>query len=473
MTIQKKIIERTGSQEFVYSYEECKWYSYDAFWVRAIRLADEIKHWNVGKIVAVLENGIQLFLLYFACMLSNTTIIPIDPHKAGEEIKDVLKGHPDSKIIKEQEADALWKRECGRVSAFSITDFRKRIETIDFHKTYMITYTSGSTGIAKGVKHSLGNLFLTAGAFAKVTNLNSSYMMCHCMPMTYMAGILNTIMMPFISGCRIVLFPRFDVISAVSFWKKAQGFGINAFWFSPTMLKILMTVDRKGSGKEYLAGKKPLFYVGTAPLFDDVRGKFEHKYGVKLLQSYGLSETLFLSTELMSEGCDHSSVGFVLPDVDIKIADDGEIKVRVPWMFQGYYNEETSDYFDGNYYLTGDLGKIEKGRLYITGRKKDLIIKGGMNISPRQIEDCIVNLDVVEECSVSGVVVDNEECIVCWYVPFNNSLQTGIINSEIEKKLGKHCRIDYFRQIDQVPKNLNGKADKKKLVEGFRYDSKI
>ena len=146
-----------------------------------------------------------------------------------------------------------------------------------------------------------------------------------------------------------------------------------------------------------------------------------------------------------------------------------EIRIDVPWMFLGYSNENTSDYFEDNKYKSGDLGKVDnQNRLYITGRIKDLIVKGGMNISPTQIEKSLTRYEQISECAVAGVMVKEEENIACWYVLKKDlELSHVEVNNLLEKELGRHCRIDFFRQINEIPKNLNGKIDKKKLVREF------
>lgn len=460
--VKEKICLLTGDDPFVLNMKTEKWYSYKEIWSNAILLSKSETIKNSNSIIAIMENGIDLFTLYFACMISNTTVIPLDPQKAENELNKIINENPDSPVLRDIDSLIDEKR------AIIDDEIYKMICQIDFDKVFMITYTSGSTGHAKGVIHNLRNLFMAAYSFGKATGLTQEYTMCHVMPMTYMAGILNTIIMPFLFGCKIVILPRFDVMSAISFWKNVEKHSVSAFWLSPSMLNILMTVDRKGRAKEYLSQIKPLFYIGTAPLFENIREKFESKYDVKLLQSYGLSETLFISTERPDINNDSKSVGTLLEDVKLNLYDDQEIGIDVPWMFLGYSNEKTEEYFRDNNYMSGDLGKVIDNRLYITGRKKDLIIKGGMNISPSQIEECINTIGIVRECAVTGVLQNDEENIVCWYVEEKDKEFSGnIVNKIIEDKLGRHCRIDTFVLLNEIPKNLNGKTDKKALVEGF------
>lgn len=454
-----------GEREFVYSLEKSKWYTYDQVWENARRYCQYLQEHKIQEVSAVLENGIELFILYFACMLGNIKIIPIDPQKSEVEVKRILENHPNVHVI-----DDVSKLP-PLVEKISNANISKLIEAVDFDKIYMVTYTSGSTGQAKGVQHSLRNLFLASVCFGDTVGFSEKSCVCHTMPMTYMAGILNTIFMPFIQGSKIVLFPRFSVMTAINFWKNVRALEVNTFWLSPTMLNILMTVDRKGDIAEYFKETATTFCIGTAPLFPQLKNQFEEKYGVQLLQSYGLSETLFISTKVNGIDGEKESVGSILPMVDLQFSEQGEILIDVPWMYLGYSNEKTEDYFDGKYYLSGDLGEITDGHLYITGRKKDLIIRGGMNISPKQIEEAILSSGYVKECSVSSVVEKYEEKILCWYVPVKEIENLPIVlNQIIVEQLGMAFKVDQFLEIKEIPKNLNGKVDKEKLRKEYLND---
>lgn len=456
-------------QPFVYSLQNKRWYTYGQIWENAIRFMDYFRKKNVEEVSLVLENGVHLLVAYFACMLGNIKIVPIDPQKSEVEIDHILENHPGIlRISKEEELPDL-SDEC-----VSYEKLEEMLYDVDLEKPYMVTYTSGSTGQAKGVIHSLKNLFLSAVIFGKTVGFDENSVVCHTMPMTYMAGILNTIFMPFIMHSKIVLFPRFSVMTAISFWKNVRELNVNTFWLSPTMLNILLTVDRKGNIAEYFKKRKSIFCIGTAPLFPQLKEQFEKRYGVSLLQSYGLSETLFISTRIPGKEAEDNSVGCVLDTVNLKFSESEEILIDVPWMYLGYSNENTADYFEGQYYLSGDLGKVEDNNLYITGRKKDLIIRGGMNISPKQIEEVLLDEPGIKECAVASVVENNEECILCWYVP--NGIIENVpvtLNRVIIERLGKAYKVDKFIEKKEIPKNLNGKTDKEKLKKEYSDDSKI
>lgn len=422
------------------------------------------------SVAAILENGYPLFVLYFACMFANITMIPIDPQKGAKEIQKIMDNHRGIPVICDN------SKITGNYDVFRTQDFFKyddieEIEmqalwdSINFEKVYMITYTSGSTGEAKGVKHSLKNLFWSAISFGEEMNYGEQSVLCHTMPMTYMAGILNTILLPFIMHSKIVLFPRFSVMSAIHFWKKVVHYRVNTFWLSPTMLNILLTVDKKSDMKEYFMQNQSVFSIGTAPLYPELKSAFESRYGVVLYQSYGLSETLFLSTAPKKCKVLESSVGKLLNETDLKFADDGEILINVPWMFLGYSNKNEEEFFIKGYYMSGDFGELKNSNLFITGRKKDLIVRGGMNISPAQIEKEIYRCPDIKECCVAGVVINGEEQTVCWYIAQTSEYKEleHQININLINSFGINYKVDCFKKVESIAKNLNGKTDKNEM----------
>lgn len=442
-------------------------FTYGDIWGNACKYITRYGLQQKTEIAVIWENSVELLTMYFACMLSHTLMIPIDPQKAQPEIESILANHIGITALREEDKVAVTKEETVDGSYI-----KGLIGSIDLEKPYMITYTSGSTGQAKGVIHSLQNLFLAGAVFGKEVGFSEKSRVCHTMPMTYMAGILNTIFMPLVMGSKIVIFPRFSVMTAVTFWREVEKQKVNTFWLSPSMLNILMTVDRKGKAADYLKSTDTIFCIGTAPLYPQVKQAFEEKYGVELLPSYGLSETLFISTRVKGESAGESSVGSVLPLVDLRFSEAEEIYLDVPWMFLGYSNENTAEYFDGKYYMSGDLGEITENRLYITGRKKDLIIRGGMNISPKQIEEVVLADESVTECCVSSVVRNNEERIICWCNMQAPDENTGaVLNARIVEQLGKAFKVDRFVWVNEIPKNLNGKVDKEKLKKAFENDN--
>jgi long-chain acyl-CoA synthetase len=234
---------------------------------------------------------------------------------------------------------------------------------------------------------------------------------------------------------------------------------------------LLLKLDRGLEGINYTKKNKITICVGTAPLMKKVQMEFEKKYDVKLFESYGISETLFVSTNYYEEN-KMTSVGKLLDDVTVETLDDGELIIKAPWICKGYHSMNKNKYFKDGKFLSGDLGKFDKSKfLFIVGRKMDIIIKGGVNISPKKIENVILDSKLFNELTLIGFPSKLlGEKIVCFYVPkkiiTTNDKKT--INKKIIERLGMEYRIDEFVELEHITKNLNGKIDKPKIRETFR-----
>jgi long-chain acyl-CoA synthetase len=315
--------------------------------------------------------------------------------------------------------------------------------------------------------HSFRNLLRSSVAFSSRLGLGKSNVFCHNLPMSYMAGILNLIILPFASGGRVVVGRRFSVSNLAGFWNAPARYSVNTFCFIPTELALLLKLDRGSEGVEYARRTKIIGFVATAPLKPQLKQAFEERYGISLYESYGLSETLFVAANY--PGRDRAgSVGLPLDGVSFEIGADGEVLIRTPWMFLGYSNAASP--VQENCFPSGDLGEIEvDGGLRITGRKKDLIIRGGINISPRRIEELLDSSGAIEECAVVGV--DDEilgEKVVCFFVPKGGDPdRVKRLSREVAAGLGKDYRIDKFVELRALPRNVNGKLDRQALRRSY------
>jgi len=234
-------------------------------------------------------------------------------------------------------------------------------------------------------------------------------------------------------------------------------------------------MDRNTNAIAYFRNTKSIGFVGTAPLNPETGNKFQEKYRINLFPSYGLSETLFVSTTHPPLEHLDATVGQVLEKVSLSFAEDHEILIEVPWMFQGYYNKDCNHFFQNKTFRSGDLGFFDtNGMLIITGRKKDLIIRGGINISPKRIEDFINKTGVFKECVILGLKnYTMGEKTGCFYVSASSlsNENKNEINRSIVKELGGDYCIDEFFHLDEIPKNLNGKIDKQKILQFFPGNS--
>jgi len=467
----KDIFYQKWDENFIFDSINQKTIKYSEFFSEVISYQKELKNKNINSgdtICTLLDNSIEFVKMYFVALLSNITIIPIDPEKGRREIKEIIDDVKPKLIIYnnidyEFLGEKIQVNEMNKEIVQQSKNDLTTINNIDIEKDFLITYTSGSTGEPKGVVHSIKNLILSALSFNEKFKFDSENIFLHNLPMSYMAGILNLIFLPFICQSKIVIDQRFSLKNAMNFWEIPEKYAINTFWFTPTIIGLLMQFDRNSKGIKLAQEKLIIGCVGTSALNSTVKKEFEDKYKILLYESYGLSETLFVSTN--SPNFKNQGVGKLLTNVELDF-EDKEIKIKVPWMFKRYQNSQKNDSLIQEYFLSGDLGEISKENiLTITGRKKDLIIKGGINISPKKIEDFIIDKKIMKECVVLGFPdkVLGEK-IVCFILVNDNDLKKRL-NKKIIEELGKNYHIDEFLEMAEIPKNTNGKIDKPQIRE--------
>lgn len=483
INLHDKILETIEVQyEELFIIDACndKPFTYELFFENVTLYIEAFKELGLkrqDKLMLVLENSIDLVFLYFAGLLYDLILIPVDPQKGQHEIQKISSYESNAWILHDNSIEIqmdklinLEELKC-KLSSKSISQCDKNelmsnISKIDLDRTYLVMFTSGTSGDPKGVAHTFRNLLTTALAFSDKFGFDSKNIFYQNMPMTYMAGFLNQMIIPFITGGKIVVGNRFSISEVMQFWKYPIKYNVNTFWFNPTMLSLLTKLDRSDDGIQYAKTKNVIGCVGTAPLYDEVKLSFESKYPITLFQSYGLSELLFISTNHPQKSQNENCVGELLDGVEIKIAEDDELLVKVPWMFKGYTNIETDAFFVDGYYKTGDVGiLLEDNSLVIQDRKKDIIIRGGINLSPRNIELVLSDMNIFLDFAITSAKDQTiVEKIICYYVSDTKITHEKMqINTELSNKLGSAYKIDEFIFINEIPKNINGKVDKKKL----------
>jgi len=471
----KDIFEQKWEENFIFDSVNQRTIKYSEFFSETSSLQNELIKKNIqsGDIICtVLNNSAEFIKILFASLFSNITLVPIDPEKGKDEIKEIINYvKPKAVIFDKLEYDFFQNKiqikELNNKVIQESKDGLSIINNIDLENDFLITFTSGSSGKPKGVVHSFKNLIFSALAFNEKFNFNSKNIFLHNLPMSYMAGILNLIFLPFICQSQIVVDQRFSVKSAMNFWKIPIEYSVNTFWFTPTIIGLLLKFDRGNDGKEYAEKNEFIGCVATSALNSTIKKEFENRYKINLYESYGLSEVLFVSTN--SPDLDNENVGKILDDVKINFK-DSEILIKVPWMYKRYQNLEYNDCLINGYFITGDLGNVsEDNILTITGRKKDLIIKGGINISPKKLEDFIINEEKFIECVVMGfpdkVLGEKTTCFILKNDNTDNLKKE--LNKKIMDKLGKDYHIDEFIELNEIPKNVNGKIDKLQIREMY------
>ena len=198
-------------------------------------------------------------------------------------------------------------------------------------------FSSGTTGNPKGIVHTSKSILTSAITFNNHNNLKKDTVMAHFFSMSYMAGILNTLISPFVVGGKIVLFAKFNSLTPLNFWERIKNNSVNTIWLSPTMLSMLLSIDRYKYTRKYCQEKIKAIFVGTAPLSEELKIQAQNKLTKKIFESYGLSELLIISSQ-NKKNYKNFSCGKTLNNVKISLSKKKEILIKTPSSFFGYLN---------------------------------------------------------------------------------------------------------------------------------------
>jgi len=419
-----------------------------------------------GQRVAIkLPNGIDFVLCYFAGIFGGITVIPINLNSPIEDINYILEVAKPDLIIDE---DKMLEYPIDTEDEFSLS-IKSCNESIA-----SIFFTSGTTNKPKGVCHSFESLVSNVFAFNKLTGLNSSIRMMHVLPMGYMAGFLNTILSPILAGGTVVVAPQFNARTALNFWYSAMKQDINAIWLTPTMAALLVRLCRSASVTKWTEKKLKKVFVGTDSLPEVTKNLFQKKFGVVCLESYGMTEALLVSCEVSNRDQKYGTVGKLLPEIKIKTIDNGnkkEILIKTPFALNGYLSPDSKlvSPFKKSWLSTGDSGWLDDNQLVITGRIKDIIIHGGVNISPLAVEEVILRYNGVQDVAVIGVPHDilNEEVVAFVIMDSGVEFDKLDIQAYCRKYLHHDAVPTQIKAVNVFPESSTGKIKKQLLLDSL------
>ncbi len=327
----------------------------------------------------------------------------------------------------------------------------------------LLIFTSGTTGQPKAVPLTLANLEANLDALAETWGLSPADRLLHVLPAHHVHGLCLALYGCARAGLSIVLAPRFESDTAL---RCLERYAITVFMGVPTMYHRLLT-----SPAEADLSEMRVFISGSAPLsVADFKG-FETRFGYRPLERYGLSETLIVSSNPLEGERRPGSVGLPLPDTELRLAEDAEILVRGPAVMEGYWRapEALESPFVDGFFRTGDLGRIgADGYLEIYGRKKELILVGGSNVLPGEVEHALAGEREVNELAVAGVAdSDLGERVVAFVVADRNAETSGVearLRVRAESELAAYKRPREYRFLDELPRNAMGKLDRRALA---------
>jgi malonyl-CoA/methylmalonyl-CoA synthetase len=334
-----------------------------------------------------------------------------------------------------------------------------------------ILYTSGTTGRSKGAMLSRRALASNAQALAGLSRFAADDVLLHALPIFHTHGLFVALNVTLAAGASCLWFPAFDAAGVLAAMPRAS-----VMMGVPTFYTRLLDAP----GLAQAAAGMRLFVSGSAPLLAETHRHWQAVTGHAILERYGMTETnMNTSNPYEGERCP-GTAGFPLPGVELRIADPargaplpqgeiGSIELRGPNLFSGYLNlpEKTAeDMRPDGFFITGDLGRVDaEGYLHIVGRSKDLIIAGGDNIYPREIELALDALPGVVESAVVGVPhPDMVEAVVAIVVPDPAAPPTeaGFL-AALARQLARFKQPRRILVVQDLPRNAMGKVQKAQL----------
>ncbi|QDI77652.1 MULTISPECIES: malonate--CoA ligase [Leisingera] len=336
-----------------------------------------------------------------------------------------------------------------------------------------ILYTSGTTGRSKGAMLSHDNLASNSLTLRDCWRFTQDDVLIHALPIFHTHGLFVATNVALFAGAQVVFLPGFDADAILEAMPAATALmGVPTF-YTRLLADARLTRER--------AANMRLFISGSAPLLVDTHEQWQARTGHRILERYGMTETN-MSTSNPYEGERRAgTVGFPLPGVEARVMRDGAevpageigvLEVRGPNVFQGYWQmpEKTAEELkpDG-WFITGDMAKIDAdGYVTIVGREKDLIITGGFNVYPKEVESLIDDLPGVLESAVIGVPhPDFGEGVVAVVVPEGEGTSAEAIKTALSGQLAKFKQPKEIILLDALPRNTMGKVQKKALREAY------
>ena len=334
----------------------------------------------------------------------------------------------------------------------------------------MMQFTSGSTGLPKGALLTHGNLLRHAAGIIERTRLTAADRLLHVMPLHHTNGVNNQLVAPFLAGATVVLADRFR---AEDVEDRIAAHGVTYLTGVPTMYSRMLPHLRDRARLRSLR----FLRCGSAPITVRLHEEVEAAFGVPLVVSYGLSEATCTSTMNPVGARRLGTVGTALRGQRVRIftpgSDDrtapgaeGEIRIAGPCLMRGYAGEQSESPIRDGWLRTGDLGRFDAdGYLSVTGRLKDLIVRGGENLSPRAIEDTLAGHPAVAACCVvGGPHPDLGEVPVAFVVRRDPAgVDAAELAALVRRRLSRIHVPAAFRFLGSLPVNAVGKVDRKAL----------
>jgi len=427
-----------------------------------------------GDRVAVqVEKSAQSVFLYLGCLRAGLVYLPLNTAYQQGEIGHFVRDAEPRAAFCRPEALAWFEGVPHRLGMEAAKGHAATFSTVasTADELACIVYTSGTTGRSKGAMLTHGNLSSNALALHEYWRFRPGDVLLHTLPLFHVHGLFVALHTALLNASRILLLPRFDAGPVMRLLPRASVFmGVPTYY-----VRLLAEPEFDAE----LCSNMRLFVSGSAPLLQETFREFHNRTGHTILERYGMTETGMNTSNPYDGERRAGTVGFPLPGVQARVAgagdaslpagEIGQIQVRGPNVMPGYWRlpERNKEEFTGDgFFRTGDLGRFDaQGYLSIVGREKDLVISGGYNIYPKEIEMLLEELPGVAEAAAFGVPhADFGEALVVAVVckPGATLTEQGII-AHVKGKLANFKVPKRVIFLEDLPRNTMGKVLKNEL----------
>ncbi len=445
------------------------------------------------RIAAQVEKSPQALFVYLAAVRAGFAFLPLNTaYQRGEMeyfINDaqpaIVVCRPQSQTMIQELAGAAGTRHVftldehggGTLMQESRNDAAEfATASVEAGDLAAILYTSGTTGRSKGAMLTHGNLASNAQTLHEYWGFRPDDVLLHTLPIFHIHGLFVAANVTLLNAGKMIFLPKFDATQALKYLPRAT-----VFMGVPTYYTRLLTEPGFDAG---VCRNLRLFVSGSAPLLKETFNSFRERTGQTILERYGMSETGMNTSNPLAGERLGGTVGMPLPGVSVRVVGDGDvpvavetighIQVRGPNVFKAYWRmpDKTREEFTADgYFRTGDMGKFDaNGYLTIVGRSKDLVISGGYNVYPKEIESLIDELPGVAESAVIGVPhPDFGEAVTAVVVLKKGaSLTEAEIIQRLKAEIANYKVPKRVHFIDDLPRNTMGKVQKNLLRDRYK-----
>jgi malonyl-CoA/methylmalonyl-CoA synthetase len=411
--------------------------------------------------------SLPLVVAYLAALRLGLVVVPVNPAYRERELGHVIgDAEPRAAVLDDHDRAASVRRLAGAEVLLvgpqvDLPDgATPALDQEGPDEAALICYTSGTTGSPKGAVLSHGNLLAGAEAVRLAWRWDEADRLVLALPLFHVHGLCIGLNGTLLAGASAVLVPRFEAGAVLD---AAADHAATLFFGVPTMYARLAEEPRAAE-----LGRLRLCVSGSAPLPAALFERVAELSGQRVLERYGLTETLMNVSNPYDGERRPGTVGLPLPGVALRLASDGEVLVRGPSVFTGYWRdpEATTAAFDPDgWFRTGDLARFdEAGYLRIEGRSKELVISGGYNVHPREVEEVLLTHPGVAEAAVTGTPSEEwGEVVTAWVVPDGPPPATDELMAFAAEHLAPYKRPRLVHYLDALPRNALGKVQRHQL----------